>query len=149
VLAQKAAIRPDKEDRAVERAPLPLDHPNDEMEARSTGDLAESVDGRPGHVNGAFVVTTEPLATLRRPDADPRPEVGALGITADERLGKNDQFGAVGGGLGGQLCHPVEGPLTIEGGRCRLDDRRADGPRWGWVQRFVSRSLSESLRLRA
>src|ERR1700675_1205099 len=108
MLAKEAATGSDEKNCAIQRATIPFDHADHQMGARYAGNLSETIDGGAGHVHGALAVAPKPVSTLRRPGTDTRPEVSPLWVTADKGLGKDDQFGALGGGAGSQLRHPVD-----------------------------------------
>lgn len=59
------------------------------------GDLGELVALGTGDAHGAAPVLREELAAAGEPHADRRPEVDALGVAADERLGEDDEAGTL------------------------------------------------------
>jgi hypothetical protein len=127
VLAQQPAVGPQEEHRAVEGSSGSLNDPDHEVNRAGAGDPGQAFDGRAGDIDAALVVSPEPFATVWRPGADDRAEVGALGVPGHERFGKHDELGPLGRRLGGQLFNAVEGALAIEAHGSSLDDRSPDG----------------------
>jgi hypothetical protein len=64
VLAQQRPVLVEEEGRAVERAALPLHHPDDQAEVVPASRSSDGLGGRAGHLDGAVEVAAELLAAL-------------------------------------------------------------------------------------
>jgi len=77
----------------VQRSALSLDHPDNEIDGMVVGNLADEFAVASRHFESVLKESAKDLTTLRGADADADAEIMAFGITADERLRENDNFG--------------------------------------------------------
>src|SRR5918996_2205079 len=120
MLAEKSAVRREKQHRAVESADLALDDPQHEIDAAGFGGRCERVGRRPWYVDRAVEVSPERVASFRGPHADARAKVEPLRVRRYKRLWKDDQSRASLRRVRGQLADLGERCQRVEDDRCVL-----------------------------
>jgi hypothetical protein len=121
------AVGGEQERRAVQRRAAADHGAGDHRDAELGRQRGERAGLRAGHVDRALPVAAELVAPGVAARADAGPEVQALRIAAEERLGEDDELGAAARGAAHPLARAVERGLRVEERRAALHDGDGEG----------------------
>ncbi len=108
MFAEIGAIGTEEKSGAVEGASFSLGHTHDEENTVLGRHLAEGDGGGTGDFDRGIGMATEGFAPFGGSIANDDPEIGTARIPGEEDLGEDDQFRALGGGIGNQTSGLVE-----------------------------------------
>jgi hypothetical protein len=114
VLAQESPVGSKKENAAVKRAALALNHADHKVNRIGAGRLAKRIDCGTGNFHGTFTVTLEVFATFITARADYGAKVEAARIAGDERLRKEHQLCTLAGGIAREIERFFKGAFAIK-----------------------------------
>ena len=123
---EQPAIGTEDQRGAIQGSAVALDHADHQVQAVVPGDVADERDGRSRDFNRVVKEPAKLLPPLRRANPHADTEVVPLGITADERLGKDREFRPPSCRLAGQRGKFAQRPRRVKHARRRLNDRRPD-----------------------
>src|SRR4029453_15017775 len=99
MLAEKFAVRSEKENGAVAGAQLTLDHADDNVAGMSRRSFAEPLGLRAGDLDRCLEIQSKLFPPCRGAGADDESIAETFGVSGDEGLRKDDHFRARGRGL--------------------------------------------------